>query len=379
MLTDCPSISCRELNEGQARELYFTAAPEWNKPIYDQALELYQTLSETMRYSGMRIFAERIFATEEAMTAVEAGRKEALGDLDDGISPTRIHTELGQTGPFAGVQIHAISSEAAIQPLQFEDAANGRELTLGDDRWLMLSELIPDASVTPRMQTAEVFERVGRFLKQADADMHAVARTWLWLKDVCDWYDDLNDVRTTFFKKEGLIQPGVSPRLPASTGIGLGGMDGAALVLDLIAMPGQENKIQLLEAGGDQKSAFEYGSAFSRAAVVPMPGGQTLFVSGTAAIDVQGHTEHIGEIQSQIRDTIQHVRALLVQASCTDEHVLSALIYCKTPAVEQSFLADWADLGWPALTLIGDVCRPELLFEIELVAGPALGYNGLKE
>jgi len=29
-----------------------------------------------------------------------------------------------------------------------------------------------------------------------------------------------------------------------------------------------------------------------------------------------------------------------------------------------------SDLGWPVVSMVGEVCRPELLFEVELVAGP---------
>ncbi len=95
-----------------------------------------------------------------------------------------------------------------------------------------------------------------------------------------------------------------------------------------------------------------------------------MFVSGTAAIDAQGRTQHVGQIEAQIDDTIRHVRALLSDARCTDEHVLSALVYCKTPEVEEAFRSGWADLGWPVVSMIGDVCRPDLLFEVEAVAGP---------
>ena len=135
-------------------------------------------------------------------------------------------------------------------------------------------------------------------------------------------------------------------------------------------MPGAEDRIEFFEAGGQQESAFAYGSAFSRAAVAPMPGGRTLFVSGTAAIDAQGRTEHVGDAEAQIEATLRHARALLSQVGCGDEHVLGAMVYCKTPQVERAFRSGWTSLIWPAVTMVGDVCRPDLLFEVELIAGP---------
>ena len=91
-------------------------------------------------------------------------------------------------------------------------------------------------------------------------------------------------------------------------------------------------------------------------------------MSGTAAIDAQGRTEHVGQVEAQIEATIRHVRRLLTSVGCADEHVLGAVVYCKTPRVQQAFHAGWGDLVWPAVSVIGDVCRPDLLFEVEAVA-----------
>ena len=375
-------MGSRVLSGGRAAELYLTAAPTPGDSPKTQARRLYSALGAALTAAGARILAERIFATREAMTVVQDQRRAELGDLDDGVRPTRIVVAPGLTGAFAGVQVHAVVADTPPMPLRcrgINGHACGRELRIGDDRWLTLSDMSPEGDLPPREQARRMFDRTSGFLRQAGADMRAVARTWLWLKDVCDWYADFNAARTAFFKREGLIRPGEGrPRLPASTGIGLGSATGTACALDLIALPGGEDRIVFVEAGGDQDSAFTYGSAFSRAAIAPMPAGRTLFVSGTAAVDAQGRTQHVGQIEAQIEDTIQHVRSLLADAGCADEHVLSALVYCKTPQVEEAFRTGWADLNWPTVSMIGDVCRPELLFEVEAVAGP-VPENGRKE
>jgi len=362
----------RSLADGEAEDLYFTVAPPRLGSAADQARHVYRSVRDALAAASARIFAERIFAAQDAMDAVLAERRAALGTLDDGVRPTRVVVTPGATGRLAGVQIHAVAAPSRPRPISGDGAGLcGRELRVGERRWLTLSEISPGGDVSPREQAARMFQCTGQLLRQAGADMRSVARTWLWLKDICQWYGDFNAARTAFFKQEGLIRPdGARPRLPASTGIGLGVSGGAACALDLIALPGREEEIELLATGGDQNSAFAYGSAFSRAAVVPMPGGRTLLISGTAAIDAQGRTEHVGQIEAQIAATIRHVRALLERVGCRDEHVLSALVYCKTPAVEAAFRQEWSDLGWPAVSMVGDVCRDDLLFEIEAVAGP---------
>ncbi len=363
----------RTLTGNQAEELYLTAAPTDGDSLASQAGDLYRNLKDALDASGAKIFSERIFATPGAMNTVVAERQAVLGGADDGVGPTRILVEPGRSGELAGVQIHAVRSDSPPKPVRCEtidSVARGRELRIGEKRWLMLNELSGGDDVSPRAQAERMFDWTERFLRSAGGDMRSVARTWLWLRDICDWYDDLNATRTAFFKREGLISDGNGPpRLPASTGIGLGGANGSACTLDLIALPGAEETIEFVEAGGDQDSAFAYGSAFSRAAIAPMPGGRTMFISGTAAIDDAGRTEHVGQIEQQIEATIQHIRSLLGGAGLGDENVLSALVYCKTPRVEEAFHRDWADLAWPAFSMIGDVCRDDLLFEIELVAG----------
>jgi enamine deaminase RidA (YjgF/YER057c/UK114 family) len=364
----------RRLAGGRADEVYVTLVPECAAAPSAQAGELYRAVCETLRATGARVFAERIFGTGEAIAAAEAARRTVLGELNDHVPPTKIVVAPGQAGPLAGIQLHAVASASAMTTFRdraVDATACGRELRIGDERWLTLGGVSSGGHGLPAEQARRMFECTGRLLRQAGTDLRSVARTWLWLHDICDWYADFNAERTTFFRREGLIGPNHGgPRLPASTGIGLANAAGTACALDLIALPGREEQIELLAAGGDQDSAFAYGSAFSRAAIVPMPAGRTLMISGTAAIDAQGRSEHVGRIDMQIESTLGHVRSLLARAGCTDEHVLSALVYCKTPEVERAFLGGWADLGWPLVSMIADICRPELLFEVELVAGP---------
>jgi enamine deaminase RidA (YjgF/YER057c/UK114 family) len=393
-MVTAPIIISREHSSGQATELHFFGCPSSSDSPDLQVREVYCALRRELSARGACIFAERIFATAEAMPEVERERAAVLSDIDDGIPPTRIAVEAGAAGDFAGIHVLAITAPAVPEVIHWsieqpdnEQAANdaidmssgaarhvpaavhARQLKLGGDRWVFVSGLTDDGAAPPGEQAARVFHTAGTFLRHIGGSMRSVVRTWLWLRDICGWYGDLNAARNAFFRSEGLIpSDGSRPRLPASTGIGLGSAAGEAFMLDLIALPGMEVHIRFLEAGGEQKSAFAYGSAFSRAAVAPTPGGMTLFVSGTASIDPAGRTEHVGDIEAQIDATVAHVRALLHQAGCDDRHILSALVYCKTPQVEQAYLTREPRPVWPRLILIGDVCRPDLLFEIELTA-----------
>ncbi len=366
-------IHKRVIESTGAAELYLTATPPEGASVEAQARRLFTALRSEVVSAGARLFSERVFATAGAMRVVDAVRREVYGELDDGVVPTRVVVSPSPFGAFAGAQVHAVRSPEPPVVLRGCDLAHGgaRLLSLNGDSWLSVNGLSPSVDVSEAEQARQMFFCTGCFLHQAGTSMKAVARTWLWLKDICSWYDDFNEARTSFFQAQGLLDAGSGTRhLPASTGIGLHGPNGAACTLDLIALPGRGDCIELVEAGGDQHSAFEYGSAFSRAAVAPMPGGKTVFISGTAAIDPTGRTEHVARVEAQIDDTIAHVRSLLADLECSDKHVVTSLAYCKDAEVERTFRERWDDLGWPCIPMIGDVCRPDLLFEVEVTASP---------
>ena len=141
--------------------------------------------------------------------------------------------------------------------------------------------------------------------------------------------------------------------------------------MDLIAVLESADSTQYLQAVGKQQCALEYGSAFSRAARSITPAGETVFVSGTASIDASGATTNIADAAGQINTTIENVRAVLRDMRCSDEDVVQVIAYCKTTEVEKTFNSFKDSLPWPWVTVICDICRPELLFEIEATAMPA--------
>ena len=138
--------------------------------------------------------------------------------------------------------------------------------------------------------------------------------------------------------------------------------------MDLIAVLEPAGSIQYLPGAGRQHCPFEYGSAFSRAAVAVTPAAKTVFVSGTACIDSEGKTAHIGDPAAQINDTIENVRSVLNDVQCKDGNVVSAIAYCKNTDVEKVFNDIKRNLSWPLVTAVCDICRPDLLFELEAAA-----------
>ena len=189
----------------------------------------------------------------------------------------------------------------------------------------------------------------------------------MWLGSILDWYGDFNRVRSEVFTARGLLRPDATGNLPASTGIGIGPAGRQRLRDGLRATLGASRPRFLLGASR-QGPASKYGSAFSRAAVAETPAGKTVYVSGTAAIDAAGQTTHVDDPRGQIEDTIENVRSVLRDAGACEQDVVQAIVYCKNEQVEQLFRQEWGDLPMPYILAIADVCRENLLFEIEVTA-----------
>lgn len=365
-------IETRELGAGSAAELYITARPAGGGSATEQAEELYGAVGETLRAWDGRIFEERIFATAEALLAAAPVRQAAYGALDDGVPPTQLVVPAERTGEIAGVQVHAFKRSLRGGLISLPGGpACGRFFEQNGCRYISLSGLTAPGATAPE-QAATMFEKTRVALAAAGGDLASVGRTWLWLGDILPWYDDLNRVRNQFFTANGLIDRAAGRvRVPASTGIGIGPTGAGLCALDAYAVVGEKRRLEFFMAGGHQNAAMAYGSAFSRAARCSSPSGEVIFISGTAAIDTSGASEFPGDAVKQTEATVANVRAIMASAGAGDEDVVQAIIYCKTAEVERQVESICAKLPWPHLVMQADVCRPELLVEIEATAAQA--------
>ncbi len=363
-------LDTRIVESASATEIYISAVPAESASAQNQAEEIFSGISDILRSKKAHIFQERVFAAQSAMEILSRARSQAYADLDDGVAPSFLVAKEGLLGPVAGVQVHAISSDSRPEVINLDQTGCGRILRASGRAYLTLSNVSAPQSPQATAQAQAMMEKADAALKQFGADFLSVPRTWIWLKDILSWYDDFNHVRNKFFTERRLIGAGTRQSMPASTGIGLGPADGANCAMDLMAVLEPTNCTQYLQAAGKQQCALEYGSAFSRAARSIMPAGQTVFVSGTASIDADGATTHIGDASGQISTTIGNVQAVLADMNCKDEDIVQVVAYCKTTEVEKIFNASKGALDWPWVTAICDICRPDLLFEIEATAMP---------
>jgi enamine deaminase RidA (YjgF/YER057c/UK114 family) len=215
------------------------------------------------------------------------------------------------------------------------------------------------------VQSMEAFETLEALLERAGFTFDQVLRTWFFLDDIHSWYGDFNRVRTKFYSERGLLG-----RSPASTAVGVSNEQRSAVTAQLLAL--RPNGCEVAVSVGDsplQGAAFDYGSAFSRAIRLDWPKGKRLYVSGTASIDTSGRTLYAKDSKRQIEETFRVVCALLEHHGLGLRDVRLATAYLPNPGDEPQVQAIWEQhLDQAFSHLRADICRPDLHFELELVA-----------
>jgi enamine deaminase RidA (YjgF/YER057c/UK114 family) len=123
--------------------------------------------------------------------------------------------------------------------------------------------------------------------------------------------------------------------------------------------------------------AYDYGSAFSRGMRIDLNGLTILLISGTASIDEQGRTVHVGDFRAQLQRTYDNITKLLAAEGATWHDIVRTTCYLRDierdyQAFNEERTAFFKAQGLdplPASTGIQAIlCRPDLLIEIEAIA-----------
>ncbi len=123
--------------------------------------------------------------------------------------------------------------------------------------------------------------------------------------------------------------------------------------------------------------AYAKPSSFSRGMRIDLNGLTILLISGTASIDENGRSVHIGDFRAQMRRTLANITALLASEGATWHDIVRTSCYLRDidrdyEAFNEERTTFYRELGLdplPASTGIqAKLCRPELLVEIEAIA-----------
>ncbi len=337
----------------------------------------YRQIAEVLSERGLVAVHERIFGSLGVAHDVMSARTQAFTSF--GISPGNAVTYIEGRPPWgeglAGVIIHAVKSDE-VWPVMDSGVPCGRGWRLNGATYLVLQNIQAFNGIIPghrskSLQARLMIEHAKRILRENGASYKDVVRTWFYLSGILDWYAAFNKVRNEKYGEFG-IMPGPGDRdllLPASTGIRGETPSGAASTMDLMAIVGKADRLAVKQlTNAAQLDAFRYGSAFSRGAIIQEPDVSLIEVSGTAAIDEHGVSLYPGDLRSQIDCTFGKIDSLLGQAGAGLADICAATVFVKRPEYAEVFREMTKDRGleeFPAVCVISDVCRDELMFEID--------------
>lgn len=227
--------------------------------------------------------------------------------------------------------------------------------------------------------TQAAYEQIFRVLDKKGYP--GLLRMWNFLQNINEIDDGLERYRSFCLGRHRAVESWkfLPEQLPAATAIGH--VQPGLLVYFVAA---RQTGIQI--ENPRQVSAFRYPTlygprspSFSRAILKNWGKSQQLFISGTASI-VGHETRHRGDPIAQLRETLENMRAVIDQAQqshgveIADIAELSALrIYIRDPDTAPAILdvlSRETGRRCPVSSVVGDVCRRDLLLEIEGMFAP---------
>lgn len=272
-------------------------------------------------------------------------------------------------------------------------------------RWVHCGGIRSDLGLeSPYAESVTAFQRMQRQLATAGVGFNQVVRTWIYVNQITagqegrQRYQELNRARTDFYRD---IQFGTKTRAPrpetiypASTGIGT---SGANITMACMALDSQRPDVFIVPLENPQQTpacAYQTNYSpqspkFARAMAVVQGHFVSTLVSGTASI-VDSKTLYPGDIVRQTDQTIDNIERLIAPENFARHGLSGSGATLRDVAKLRVYVKHQADYAAcrevcerrlprvPAIYLHADICRPDLLVEIEAVAFSPYKANGTK-
>lgn len=358
----------------------------------EQATEALMVLRETLarQPQPMTVTVQTVFLRDAADQA--ACGQLLAAHFGDEAPVTNFVFQPPCSGAALAIEVWAIGGDS-VRVERFGSQALG--VTYEGVRWVHCGGIQSTRSEGAYAQTCETLEQMRITLARAGLGFEHVVRTWFYLGGITameagkERYQELNRARSDLYRDVQFchaLRPAANGHriYPASTGIG---MAGSGLVLSCIALETvrQDLLLQPLE-NPRQTPAYAYSARyspkspkFSRAMALVLGDYVTTWVSGTASI-VNSESCHLGDLEKQTEQAIDNIEGLIAADNFAAHGIAGAGASLHDLAKIRVYLKraeDWfacqavcqrrfGDV--PAVYAVADVCRPELLVEIEGVA-----------
>lgn len=332
----------------------------------DTVTQVFQRIAATLSARRARLLSIMIYGQIEAARDIDRAMEAALGHTDWPV--TWVQGASCDGRPLAGVQVYAIGERPIIR-IRLGRRVVGTVYEDGGARFCLLGGIGPNAvSLEKPAQVQQMFGNLEAALELAGFQFSDLIRTWFYNDDILAWYNDFNRVRNEYYSTVKFR----TGSLPVSTGVAAENPAGAALTVAAWAMRPCGSPSRAFAVGSPlQCPAPAYGSAFSRAMVVEVGDTRRLLISGTASIFPDGRSAWQDNAQKQVSFTMEVIAAILQSRGMTFTDITRATAYFQNPTVKPYFDAWCAERELKAMPVVPvwcDICRSDLLFELELDA-----------
>lgn len=287
--------------------------------------------------------------------------------------------------PTAQIFMEPLAAAAGVEvwtselPVEYGEFEGIRYAQNGEVMFGVVSDPVMIASADFEERVHQLYRVLFRLI-EAQGCPHLL-RMWNYFPDINGHFARLENYQRFCRARAAAFQDHFRdfiPRLPSASAIGT---HSGPLVVYFIAArePGRhrENPRQL--------SAYSYppqygprSPSFARGTLKRVGASDVFFVSGTASI--VGHESlHRGDARAQLEETLRNIEALLESTRRDEGVALRGLadithmkVYLRQPAdlaVVRDLLDRRLGVGTEVMYLHGDICRRELLVEIEAFAG----------
>ena len=258
-----------------------------------------------------------------------------------------------------------------------------------DDKLLLSGAIYSTTNNSIAEQSDKIFTSLGEMLSSEGYSINNIVRQWNFIEDITHLspegqnYQQFNDSRSRFY---ALVE--WPNGYPAATGIGTA-CGGVTVIVDVLRDSNQyswpiDNPLQISAHAYSQRVLINNQDQpnkstpkFERARLVRWNDADMIYISGTAAIRGEDSCQQ-SNIEQQTNLTMENIKYLISQKNLPYEIVPSKgefensllRIYLKHrfnwPEVKQ-WISDYCK-GITTLCVEADICRSELLVEIEGIA-----------
>ncbi len=335
--------------------------------------------------SGKRIFKLNFFVDTKSAEAYSILKERVKGRVAGLFADPIIQNFIAQPPLTCKIVVEAF----CYDPEQWQmTAVQGFESSAvvfrRDNEEVLLGNVQSDDGISCKTNAENSFEALNEILERSGFGMKNIIRQWNYIENILGFdageqcYQVFNDIRSKFYG-DSFDTSGY----PAATGIG---MNRAGVIIEFVAVKGGQIETRPIDNPG-QISAHAYSDQvlvgeecvlkttpkFERARYLRHGEKKLIFISGTASITGE-RTIGVNDPELQTEVTIQNIQRLFskkvlekISAEKLEPKYGHARVYVKNRKdfriIRQTFKKHFNNL--PVVYIIADICRNDLLVEIE--------------